>query len=342
MEELRTQKGALQFHARQAGGSWTQPLKQMVEQLGDEDVLQYVGVAPTVALSTAPCCSADSDPERFQNLQRLLRLTIELLSQRSFSMALHSETFPDMFAVLFHPDAGAADAGLQRIKEVWTSIFQAERLVYGDVAAERPAAAAQPAKLRKLRGLLADVAFHGWTVNREFVAELQSCGWDRHDESVAYVAWGLFARVSNTKRFQEDVFNNLRRKEEEHARNKRMNRWSKYYHAYRSPRLPSDSTVESDDDIKMMTVKESDWFCELPAPLHRTGDGIFVAIGHKPKAPVNIADLAAMARKGNPAWKVSGPQANWRSAAATRLLVHDAPNFWNNIEMAWCGATQIF
>ena len=115
-----------------------------------------------------------------------------------------------------------------------------------------------------------------------------------------------------------------------------MNRWTKYHHAQKAPRVPPDA---AGDVMKAMQLQDADWTCPLPVPASKTSDGIFVATGHEPAKPIAIKDLVGKGAAGQ-AIKKSGYQANWRSAAASRFLVHNAEREWADVDTAWCGAAR--
>ena len=343
IHKLRTQTGALSFAASQASGSWAKVLHEMTCKLADDAVLQRLAIVPALAFAAEPM---HENEDQARSARRAVYLLVELLSQRAWSMSMHTETFPDSYAALFHEDASVADASLARIREVWSCILALERLLVVSSSApgggENPQPRITKQRRSKLQSLLRDVAYHNMVVNREFLAELEESDWSRSDENIMYLGWSLFARPSNTKAYNEDVFNGLRRKEEEFHRNKRMNRWSKYHAAYhvalarQSEAAKRDDGNDPKDVIKPMALQKSDWLVELPTAVGKVSDGMFVSMGHKPAPTLCLKELAA---SGSKAWmKKSGYQANWRSAAATRFLVHAKPDEWAQIDAAWTGA----
>jgi hypothetical protein len=319
---LKSQQGALQYHASQANMGWVAALQSILRKHSDPQVLQRICVAPVHASALQPQQDWESDPDQYKHALLPMRLTIEVLAQRCWSMAKHSHTFPDAFAGLASSDHALAIAKLAEIREVWTAILAAEQACKNN-----------PAQRRRLEDVLKDIAYHAWQVNREFVAELQQAGWDLHDESITYMLWSCFARPSNTKQFNEDVFNHLRHVESTWQKNRKVNRWTKYWEAVHAPSLKNPK----ESHVKMMRVLEQDWQCPLPwsNAVDQTNEGIFMAAGHMPKPPIKVTDVVG---KQSMKLKPAGPQANFRSVAATVILRSDLANDWQNIDKAWCGA----
>ena len=275
----------------------------------------------------------DSDSEQLLNAVTFTRLVIEMVAQRAWSSSLHSETYPDGFAALYAASAEDRESALKHVKELWTAILEAEELCENPPDPQDRAPGQNAACIRKLHSLMTDLAFNAFTLNREFIAELIEAQWNPQDESLVYLAWGLFARPSNTKQFNEDVFCHLRHQESKHQKNKKVGRWSRYHMCVNTPSLQNPEAP----GVQMVQVAEQDWQSPLEVPAHRVRDGIFVSAGHEPKPPIQVKDLLGAGVKDKP-WKLSGPAANARSVAAARLLLADAPHKWINITKAWCGA----
>ena len=322
IQALKSQEGALAFHASQAMMGWARALQELVRKHSDERVLRRLGIVPEHAMASAVQQHLEPDPEYHRNAGTFMRLTIELCSQRTWSMSKHSFTYPDAFAGLASKSPEIVAKCAEQTRSVWSAIFAAEQLCL-----ERPTRTA------KLKSLLADLAYHSWQINREVVGELQLARWDADDESVKYLLWGLFARPSNTKQLNEDIFNHLRFAESRHQKNKKMNRWTKYWETVNAPTLQEQKSSH----VQTVKLSDRDWNCPLPwaNAVERTNEGIFVASGHTPQEPIKITDVIG---RNSIKLKPAGPQANWRSAAATALLQHGASDGWSNIHNAWCGA----
>jgi hypothetical protein len=125
--------------------------------------------------------SRSSEPQRaIANM--FVKLIIELLCQRTWSMSLHTTAFPEAFAGIFIKDEAKAEERMTWVRDAWECL--------------RSASLSTNPMVEKV---LKDVAFHDWTINVEFYAELLLAKFNKDGPAIQYLGWALFARRSNTK-----------------------------------------------------------------------------------------------------------------------------------------------
>ncbi len=78
-----------------------------------------------------------------------------------------------------------------------------------------------------------------------------------------------------------------------------------------------------------LRLPADDWNTSSPVPVGVIDDGMFSAALHQPEDPIStwMSDL----RKGHGNWQPAGPQAEFRKAAATLLLMETAEGDFANI-----------
>ena len=193
----RTQKDVVCWEAERAARAWLVPLHKVVQGLRDRDVLGRLRLSCGTAANLE--CPDALEALEAPAARRYLRLVLALLSCRSWSQCLHSETFPGMLAVAFHPQVEAAKMGMVKAARLRGALGQAL-----DVVRQEPAAN------QALAACLRDVAYHEHALVQDLWSLADQAAWDRKDVRLRQLLWYVFSGPGNTKVHLEDVFNSAR------------------------------------------------------------------------------------------------------------------------------------
>ena len=318
---LGTQKGAMQFHAGLAAGKWILTLATTIRLLGDEATLRRLTIITPCSFFSDEGDGLEDDCDQRKIAAQFFRMVLELVSQRVWSMALHTTCFPDAFAVIFlDDDDDVVQSGIAWIKDAWEAMLAAE--VY------------KGPHEQFVQHVLKDVQCNQWQVNREFYVLLLRGRFDAVDDTVRWVGWGYWARKSNTKEFLENTFGHLRHEEGLIQKNKHMDPWHMYWAACRAPHLVKKEE-DKDKEFPAMKLEDEDWTVPIGVPNQKVGKGAFYTTYHKPPQQLEALELMDSKTKD---WKSAGPHGHWRSVGAIRLLVVDRPHGFSHLRLAWAGA----
>jgi hypothetical protein len=285
--------------------------------------------------------------------RRHLRLVLALLSSRSWSQCVHSETFPGLLAVAFHPEVATAKIGMLKAARLRRALGEALDL-----------ARQEPEENQALVACLRDVAYHEHMLVQDLWSLADQAAWDRKDRRLRELLWVVFSGPGNTKVHLEDVFNATRdecrrnpnkrvsRRGRARARTGRSagarsvaslglllppagrrpaRRW-RAYHAARH-------TTSLENQLPSLKLTPEDWAAAPVVSPARVEEGMFVPGNHKPQ--IDLAALgggqAPTARAAGGAWRASGHAANCRSVAASAFLAATAADGFQSAGAAWQG-----
>ena len=159
-----------------------------------------------------------------------------------------------------------------------------------------------------LSDVMTDLAWNNLRLAREWLAQGRDCKWDLADRALRQRTWEMSATIQNTKTTCEDVFCDLQDEAARMGKHGKLQDWHLYYtvaHGSHASELPS------------LQVPEDKWSDNLPDADKTLSNMIFDATASDVHKSVQLQKLDGATR-----WKPAGPAANYRSAAATALLVH--------------------
>ena len=348
----RTQKDVVCWEAERAARAWLVPLAKVVRGLRDRDVLGRLRLSCGTAANLE--CPDALEALEAPVARRHLRLVLALLSSRSWSQCVHSETFPGLLAVAFHPEVATAKIGMLKAARLRRALGEALDL-----------ARQEPEENQALVACLRDVAYHEHVLVQDLWSLADQAAWDRKDRRLRELLWVVFSGPGNTKVHLEDVFN-ATRDECRRNPNKRVSRrgrarartgrsagarlvaslglllpparrrpacrW-RAYHAARH-------TTSLENQLPSLKLTLEDWAAAPVVSPARVEEGMFVPGNHKPQ--IDLAALgggqAPTARAAGGAWRASGHAANCRSVAASAFLAATAADGFQSAGAAWQGA----
>jgi hypothetical protein len=297
--------------ARRAAKAWTQTVAAVAATAADPAALSAFRLT-TSARSRESWRSAAAAQEN-AIAQEYLRLVLEVMSQRSWSQSLHSETLPDLWAGVLNQSNDLAYETLLKCRRVVTTIQQA--------------VAAVP-EVPELAQVLKDVGFHKHQLNADFAELAELSGWfPFRDQQLRMLARHVFVGPMNTKSHLEDLFNSLRDAQRAN-RNKAVSRWRRYDVIRRHqttatlPNLPFDGGCVG--PVRVPGVH--------PGTIT---DSMFAPGNHQP-----TLDLTPLRAKGG-GWRAAGFQGNNRAVAGTQLLQQLASVNFQGAGDAWQGALPL-
>ena len=331
--------GTIQWFACRAAGEWGDAISEMCNTLNSPDVLDELGIPQS---SGHPDMPHDDLSEMHWNRAVLfVSLVVELAASRAWGRLGHSVCLPSLFVGVWHPDKDVARECLQRARRVWTQVLRAVAIAEGD--AHDGAARGLKKFMPKL---LADLYYKNQPIVKEMCLIAQRANWDL--DSAAFTPlwndiWFTYSTPGNTKFVCGDVFGCLQDLRG-HNKNKKLNRFSSWYHAANWKQLHGNRVLGPDDvghledcsaapDTQVrghnyghMTLSSDDFRVPLDVPSKKMREGLFTAAGHKPHQDLKFANLTLPAnkRQGRPA----GQQAGFRMAAASEYLLSDSVNAW--------------
>jgi len=327
----KTQLDSARWAAAKATGSWRTAVRRSVETCSDPKVLERFGMCPGAASTTttiAEPAKRSWAAEEVRLSKSYLAIVVELASARSWSMAPHSDCLPGLGAGVLSADARFRQLTATQLKLICIVILKAEGFVFNEDL-EAP---------KDLEALLKDLTFNKWQSVRELMAIGFNCDFDYRDRQLNEWAWSLYAGISNTKFFLEDVFSNLRDVVQRRQKNNVVSRWDKLFYAINTPQLRNLQLPQN-------KVTPEEWIENPPPGNNRLkcadgenlNDNVFCpgVARHQVDPALKPERLTTPGRK---AWKPAGPAGNHRSAAAMACLLCDADNDFANVHKAWCGS----
>ena len=319
LEQMRTQVGSAYFQAKRAAGAWRDVCSDILATTHDLDVLARFQFPDPRLYAMTPTQPSMADPGELKNAQTYMRLVLEVVKQRCWSMSLHSCTLPGMFAGLLHPEADSAARMAEQIRMVWAAVEKAEA-----AAADSKHPAQDAVKLA-----LDALAYQRHQLVREVACLGKACDWQYGSPDLRACVWRMYATVSNTKTFLEDIFNELR-DQERGTKNRKISEWRAYWSA-------ANAKCLAKQQLEHVSLMKGDWDVPLPLTLKSITTAAFTPDSHEP-AGVSLGDLNN--RDGRKAWKCAGPTANWKSAAATYALAKlaNAEEGFESLRDVWAGA----
>ena len=139
---------------------------------------------------------------------------------------------------------------------------------------------------------------------REWLAEARDCNWSRYDQSLRERTWEVSGTICNTKTPCEDVFGDAMDKGKRGNKNGKISDWRLYW------------TMCNSEHAKNLPSVSQPNLALVEPPTKADSNLVFDVYSTEPNADLRLDKL-----KGPTTWKPAGPAANWRSAAATALLL---------------------
>ena len=140
---------------------------------------------------------------------------------------------------------------------------------------------------------------------REWLAEARDCNWSRYDQSLRERTWEVSGTICNTKTPCEDVFGDAMDKGKRGNKNGKISDWRLYW-----------TMCNSEHAKNLPSVSQPNLALVGPPMQKADSNLVFDVYSTEPNADLRLDKL-----KGPTTWKPAGPAANWRSAAATALLL---------------------